>query len=82
MRIALADLGPGDAFVRVVPGSELDAMMNAVRAAEEVCNGRISAADLNHWLAGVKERHPPLVDGRRLRLRYATQVNTPPSFAL
>jgi GTP-binding protein len=65
-------------------GYGLDAMMDAVRAADAVWNKRIPTADLNRWLAVVQERHPPpLVAGRRLRLRYMTQVNTrPPSFAL
>ena len=65
-------------------GFGLDPMMRAVRAAEEVWNRRVSTSDLNRWLASVQERHPPpLVHGRRLRLRYVTQVNTrPPSFAL
>jgi GTP-binding protein len=65
-------------------GFGLDAMMKAVWAAGEVWNRRVTTADLNRWLAAVQERHPPpLVAGRRLRLRYVTQVNTrPPSFAL
>jgi GTPase len=65
-------------------GFGLDAMMKAVCAAGEVWNRRVTTADLNRWLAAVQERHPPpLVAGRRLRLRYVTQVNTrPPSFAL
>jgi GTP-binding protein len=65
-------------------GFGLDAMMKAVCAAERVWNRRAPTADLNRWLAAVQERHPPpLVAGRRLRLRYMTQVNTrPPSFAL
>jgi GTPase len=65
-------------------GLGLDAMMKAVCAADEVWNRRAPTAELNRWLAAVQERHPPpLVAGRRLRLRYMTQVNTrPPSFAL
>ena len=65
-------------------GFGLDAMMAAVSAADEVWNRRVATADLNRWLAAVQERHPPpLVAGRRLRLRYMTQVNTrPPTFAL
>ena len=65
-------------------GFGVDAMMRAVYAAGEVWNRRVTTADLNRWLAAVQERHPPpLVAGRRLRLRYVTQVNTrPPSFAL
>jgi GTP-binding protein len=59
-------------------------MMAAAVAADEVWNRRIPTASLNRWLAETQLRHPPpLVDGRRLRLRYLTQVNTrPPSFAL
>jgi len=76
----------GVALVAVsgVTGFGLDAMMTAVSAADEVWNRRVRTADLNRWLAAVQERHPPpLVAGRRLRLRYVTQVNTrPPSFAL
>jgi GTP-binding protein len=65
-------------------GRGIDALMTAVFAADEVWNRRVATAQLNRWLATIQERHPPpLVDGRRLRLRYITQVNTrPPSFAL
>jgi GTPase len=75
--------------IAVVPvsgltGFGLDAMMTAVLTADAVWNRRANTADLNRWLATVQERHPPpLVSGRRLRLRYITQVNTrPPTFAL
>jgi len=59
-------------------------MMTAVSAADKVWNRRVATADLNCWLEAVQQRHPPpLVEGRRLRLRYITQVNTrPPTFAL
>jgi GTP-binding protein len=65
-------------------GSGLDPLMNAVIAADAVWNRRVPTPLLNRWLAAIQERHPPpLVSGRRLRLRYVTQVNTrPPSFAL
>jgi GTP-binding protein len=65
-------------------GFGLDALMVAVVAAGEVWNRRVATADLNRWLGAAQQRHPPpLVDGRRLRLRYITQVNTrPPTFAL
>jgi GTPase len=70
--------------VSALTGSGLDKMMAAVCAAAGVWNRRISTADLNRWLAAVRERHPPpLIGGRRLGLRYITQVNTrPPTFAL
>jgi len=67
-----------------ITGRGIDALMKAVFGADEVWNRRVATADLNRWLAAVQQRHPPpLIDGRRLRLRYITQVNTrPPSFAL
>jgi GTPase len=65
-------------------GDGLDAMMEAAIAADRVWSRRIPTADLNRWLAGVQERHPPpLTAGRRPRLRYMTQANIrPPTFAL
>ena len=65
-------------------GRGLDALMQAVFAADAVWNRRVPTPALNRWLAAIQERHPPpLVGARRLRLRYMTQVNTrPPSFAL
>jgi GTPase len=65
-------------------GAGLNGLMKAVFAADAVWNKRVPTAALNRWLGAIQEHHPPpLVDGRRLRLRYMTQVNTrPPSFAL
>jgi GTPase len=65
-------------------GSGLDALMAAVFEAHAIWNKRVPTPDLNRWLSRAQDRHPPpLVAGRRLRLRYVTQVNTrPPSFAL
>ena len=49
-----------------------------------IWNMRISTGRLNRWLETMLETHPPpLVDGRRLRIRYMTQIKTrPPTFAL
>jgi GTPase len=65
-------------------GFGLDSLMKAVSVADETWNRRVATADLNNWLETIQQRHPPpLVEGRRLRLRYITQVNTrPPTFAL
>ncbi len=70
--------------VSALTGHGLDALMKAVFAADAVWNRRVPTAALNRWLAKIQEHHPPpLAAGRRLRLRYMTQVNTrPPSFAL
>jgi GTP-binding protein len=65
-------------------GYGINALMKAVFAADAVWNRRVPTAALNRWLRAIQEHHPPPVAaGRRLRLRYITQVNTrPPSFAL
>jgi GTP-binding protein len=65
-------------------GYGINTLMKAVFAADAVWNRRVPTAALNRWLRAIQEHHPPPVAaGRRLRLRYITQVNTrPPSFAL
>jgi GTPase len=58
--------------------------MEAVEATHKVWNRRISTGRLNRWLEGVLAHHPPpAVSGRRLKIRYMTQVKTrPPGFVL
>lgn len=65
-------------------GQGIDKLMEGVVAAHRVWNARVSTAKLNRWLEGVVAHHPPpAVSGRRIKLRYATQVKTrPPHFAL
>ena len=65
-------------------GAGAEKIMPAVLAAFETWNRRIPTAQLNRWLEGAVDRHPPpLVAGRRLKLRYITQVKArPPTFAL
>jgi GTP-binding protein len=77
-------LGISTVAVSGVTGEGLDRLMQAVFATHAVWNKRLPTPVLNRWLAEVQERHPPpLVDGRRLRLRYMTQANIrPPTFAL
>ena len=76
--------GIGLVPVSALAGSGLDRLMQAALDADTVWNKRVPTGALNRWLAAVQQRHPPpLAGGRRLRLRYITQVNTrPPSFAL
>jgi len=70
--------------VSALTGFGLDKLMRAISAAGETWKRRIATGDLNRWLEEMQQKHPPpLVTGRRLRLRYITQVNTrPPTFAL
>lgn len=70
--------------VSALKGKGIDKLMDHVFTIYDRWNWRISTADLNRWLDVKLEAHPPpLVQGRRLRIRYATQIKTrPPSFAL
>lgn len=47
-------------------------------------NKRVSTAQINQWLEDALAEHaPPLISGRRMKIRYATQIKTrPPTFAL
>jgi GTP-binding protein len=65
-------------------GSGINKLMPAVLESYEVWNRRIPTPQLNRWLEEAQARNPPpLVAGRRLRLRYMTQANIrPPTFAL
>ena len=65
-------------------GAGTDGIMPAVLAAFDTWNRRVPTAQLNRWLEEAVAHHPPpLASGRRLRLRYITQVKArPPTFAL
>jgi len=65
-------------------GRGLDRLHDAVLRAHEIWNRRISTARLNRWLSGMLQAHPPPAPGgRRIRLRYMTQVKTrPPGFVV
>ncbi len=65
-------------------GKGLPKILDAVFDVFEVWNRRISTARLNRWLEDILEYHqPPLVSGRRVKVRYMTQPKTrPPTFAL
>ncbi len=58
-------------------GQGIDKLMEGVVSAWKVWNARVSTSRLNRWLEGVTQNHPPpAVSGRRIKLRYATQVKT------
>lgn len=69
--------------VSALRGHNLDKLFDAVFAVYDVWNTRISTARLNRWLSHKTEAHPPpLARGRRIRLRYMTQIKArPPTFA-
>jgi len=70
--------------VSALNGRGLERLREAVLEAHAVWNRRIPTARLNQWLAGMVAQHPPPAPGgRRIRLRYMTQVKTrPPGFVL
>ena len=63
-------------------GAGIDKLLPAVRRVHAVWNMRVATGALNRWFEGALERHqPPLVQGRRLKLRYITQAKArPPTF--
>ena len=65
-------------------GAGIERLLPAVRAAHAVWNTRVATGALNRWFEEALARHtPPLVDGRRLKLRYITQAKArPPTFVL
>ena len=65
-------------------GKGLERLQAAVMRAHEIWNRRIKTAQLNGWLAEMISAHPPPAPGgRRIKLRYMTQVKTrPPGFVV
>ena len=65
-------------------GSGIDPLMKAVLQVYETWNRRISTAKLNQWLGEATGANPPpAVSGRRIKIRYMTQVKSrPPHFAV
>lgn len=65
-------------------GVAVHKLLPAVRDAWTVWNARVPTGELNRWFEDMLERHqPPLVDGKRLKLRYITQVKArPPTFVV
>lgn len=65
-------------------GSGIDPLMKAVLHVYEKWNTRISTARLNQWLSeAIDANPPPAVSGRRIKIRYMTQIKArPPHFAI
>ena len=68
--------------ISALTGAGIDKLLPAVRAAHAVWNTRIPTGELNRWFERALARHPPpMVSGRRLKLRYVTQAKArPPTF--
>ncbi|MBR9970862.1 ribosome biogenesis GTPase Der [Magnetospirillum sulfuroxidans] len=71
--------------ISALTGRSVDKMMDAVLAVHKTWNRRIPTSQLNRWLEDVLSHHPPpaLPGGRRLKIRYMTQVKArPPTFVI
>ncbi len=71
-------------FFSALTGSGVRKLLPEAFKYFDIWNRRVPTGKLNQWLEFMTERHPPpVVAGRRLRLRYITQVKTrPPTFVL
>src|ERR1700712_557140 len=70
--------------ISAMTGEGINRIVEAIVAADKAWNKRVSTHALNRFLESALERHaPPAVSGRRVRIRYMTQVKArPPTFAL
>ena len=65
-------------------GKGIDQLLAASFEVREAWSQRVSTGQLNRWFEDAVEKNPPPAPGgKRIKLRYITQVNTrPPSFVL
>ena len=60
-------------------GRGLEKLMPAVREAHALWNKRVPTGELNRWFEAMLAKHPPpMVDKRRIKLRYATMPKARP----
>jgi GTPase len=87
-----AALEEGFSQVRGVPlltisaatGEGIDQLLQAAFDTREAWSRRVTTGQLNRWFEDAVERNPPPAPGgKRIKLRYATQIKTrPPSFVI
>ncbi len=65
-------------------GKGLDQLLGAAFEIRDTWSTRVSTGQLNRWFEDAVEKNPPPAPGgKRIKLRYITQVNTrPPAFVL
>ena len=68
--------------ISALTGAGIERLLPTVWNAHDIWNRRVTTGELNRWFEAALEKHPPpLVDGRRLKLRYVTQAKArPPTF--
>ncbi|HEX9933260.1 MAG TPA: ribosome biogenesis GTPase Der [Allosphingosinicella sp.] len=89
IRAALAEglaQAPGVPLLTVsaITGKGIDQLIAAAFEIREIWSRRVSTGQLNRWFEEAVERNPPPAPGgKRIKLRYITQVNTrPPAFVV
>ncbi|MFZ1430682.1 MAG: ribosome biogenesis GTPase Der [Geminicoccaceae bacterium] len=85
LTVELADVrGVPCVALSALTGRKVETLLPAVVGAYARWDSRVPTAALNRWLAAALERHPPpLAQGRRVKIRYATQTTArPPTFVL
>jgi GTP-binding protein len=70
--------------VSALTGAGIDKLFPTILKACTIWNTRVPTGALNRWFEDALSRHqPPLVQGRRLKLRYVTQSKArPPTFVI
>jgi len=70
--------------VSAATGKGLDALLGAAFEVREAWSRRVPTGELNRWFEAAVERNPPPAPaGKRIKLRYITQVGArPPTFVL
>ena len=65
--------------ISAVTGRGVEKLMPTVRQVYALWNKRVPTGELNRWFENALSRHqPPLADGRRIKLRYATMPKARP----
>ncbi len=70
--------------VSALQGKGLTALIKQAIRLQRLLDTRVTTGSLNRWLEEILTHHtPPMVNGRRIKLKYITQIKTrPPTFAL
>jgi GTPase len=70
--------------VSAATGKGLDALLQAAFETREAWSRRVGTGELNRWFErAIKANPPPAPGGKRIKMRYVTQVKTrPPSFVI
>ncbi|MBY0355893.1 MAG: ribosome biogenesis GTPase Der [Rickettsiales bacterium] len=89
LQYRLEDVIPQMKSVPLVPvsaarGEGLDRLIKDALHMYRLWNTRLGTGELNRWLQEATDRHnPPMISGRRFKLRYITQSKTrPPRFVI